>query len=109
MSRLRQSGLALLLALLPSAARADGIQSQSSITSLQDTVTNIFSKLIFIFPLVATLYLVLSGYRYIVAQGNQDLVEKAKKSLLYAVFGVVITYAAVAIIFTVGKALGYNP
>ena len=88
---------------------ANTIQSQSHIDNLADVPGEIITVLIGLLPAVATLYLVLSGYRYMVAQGNPELVEKAKKSLLYAVFGVLISYAAAAVIYTVAQALGYNP
>lgn len=85
------------------------IESQTSFGSLQGIVTAIFQALYLFLPAVATLYLILTGYRYIVAQGNPDLVEKAKKSLTYAVFGVIIAYSAAVIILTFAKPLGFNP
>ncbi len=84
------------------------IASQTHIGSLQDVVSKIFAVLLAFVPGVATVYLILSGYRYIVSQGNQDLTEKAKKSLTYSVFGVIISYGSVAIIYTFAKAIGYK-
>lgn len=85
---------------------ANQVQSQTSIGDLQTVVSEIFTILVyFIFPSVATLYLALSGYRYIIAQGNPDLVEKAKRSLLYSVYGVLLTYASAALINLFAKSL----
>lgn len=82
------------------------IGSQTDLTSLQAVAEGLFKVLIVFLPGVATLYLILSGYRYIVAQGNPDMVEKAKKSLTYAVFGVVLAYSSVLVMLIVGRQLG---
>lgn len=84
------------------------IKSQTSIGSLQDIPSAILTLLFGFLPGVATLYLILTGYRYIVAQGNQELTEKAKKSLTYAVYGVIIAYASAAIILLFAKALDFR-
>lgn len=84
------------------------IHSQSFFNDLGDPISAIFKWLIIFLPTVATLYLIISGYRYIIAQGNQELVEKAKKSLLYAVFGFVVAVVSVAMIMLVSQALGFS-
>ena len=84
------------------------IESQSTIGNLGDVVESLFRVLMIFLPAIATLYLALSGYRYVVAQGNPDLIEKAKKSLTYAVFGVILAYGSVAIIYTVARKFGIN-
>lgn len=90
------------------AAGAKEIESQTELQSLQGAVTVIYKLLIVFLPGVATVYLILSGYRYIIAQGNQELTEKAKKSLTYAVFGIIIAFASVAIINLIAGQLGYR-
>lgn len=90
------------------AAAADKIQPQTGLNSLQDLPQAILTILFGFLPGVATFYLILTGYRYIVAQGNQELTEKAKKSLTYAVYGVIIAYASAAIILLFSDALGFN-
>ena len=84
------------------------IHSQTKFGDLGEPLAAIFNVLIFFLPTVAMFYLIISGYRYIVAQGNQELVEKAKKSLLYAVFGFVVACVSVALIIVVAKALGFD-
>ena len=84
------------------------IHSQTGFGDIGEPVAAIFKWLIIFLPTVATLYLIISGYRYIVAQGNQELVEKAKKSLLYAVYGFIISIASVALIVLVSQALGFT-
>lgn len=84
------------------------IHSQSFVDNLGQAVATIFKWLIIFLPTVTALYLIISGYRYIVAQGNQELVEKAKKSLLYAVYGFIVALISVALIVLVSNALGFS-
>lgn len=101
---------AIALALIPQTSRAaEKIQSQTGIGQLQDLPQAILKTLFIFLPAVATFYLILTGYRYIVAQGNQDLTEKAKKSLTYAVFGVVVAYGSMLIVLLFADALNFNP
>lgn len=88
---------------------AKSIDSPTTSTSLQSVVKSIFDTLLAFLPIVATIYLAISGYRYMIAQGNPDLVEKAKKNLTYAVIGAGVAYGSVAIIALFGKALGFDP
>lgn len=101
----------LALLCVPAIAVAAGptrVQSQSNIGSLQEVVTAIFNVLMIFLPSIAVLYIVVAGYRYIISQGNPDLAEKAKKSLSYAVWGVIIAIASVVFIKMVANSLGYQ-
>ncbi len=110
---LRHYYYALLAAalFLPASPAMAQIQSQSGITfeeGLQGVVERLFNVLLIFFPAIAVIYLALSGYRYIIAQGQPDLIEKAKKSLTYAIFGAIIAFGSVLIISVVGHALGFT-
>jgi hypothetical protein len=87
---------------------ATQIESQTNLDSLGQVPAAIFKILIMFLPAVATIYLAIAGYRYITSQGNPDLIEKAKKSLTYAIVGVVVSYSAVAIIAFFGNQLGFG-
>lgn len=102
-------GLAIL-ALIGSAdaAMAQGIDSQTSFGSLGDVLVAFFEVLIRFIPGVAIVYLAISGYRYMTAQGNPDMVEKAKKSLTYAIVGVIVAFTAVLIIELFARQLGFK-
>lgn len=89
-------------------SQSGSIHSESRLGSLQSVLAEIVKWLFIFLPAVATFYLVLSGYRYMIAQGQPELVEKAKKSLTYALYGVIISYSAVALIATLGRGLGYS-
>jgi hypothetical protein len=55
------------------------------------------------------LFLILGGYRYITSQGNQDLAEKAKKTVLYAVIGLIVSIAAYLIFLVAAQSTGAKP
>jgi hypothetical protein len=90
------------------ANHATEIESQTNFGSLSDVPAAIFKYLIMFLPAVATIYLAIAGYRYITSQGNPDLIEKAKKSLTYAIVGVIVSYSAFVIIQFFGQQLGFG-
>lgn len=89
-------------------AQSNGIAKHTNFDGIDEVPTQIYKALILFMPGVAVVYLIFSGYRYIVAQGNPDLVEKAKKSLTYAVYGVIIAFAASLIITIVANWMGID-
>lgn len=52
---------------------------------------------------VALLMIVIGGFRYIVAHGDPNSVSQAKKSILYAVIGLLVCMAAYSIVIFVIK------
>lgn len=84
------------------------VHSATDIQSLGDVPRLLFRALMLFFPAVTTLWLAFAGYRYIIAQGNPDLIEKAKKSLTYAVFGVIVSYSSVVVIIMVADFLNFT-
>jgi hypothetical protein len=47
---------------------------------------------------VAVLFLIIGGFRYVVSAGNAEQVEAAKKTVLYAILGLIIIFVAFAIV-----------
>lgn len=59
--------------------------------------------------LVAVVFLIMGGFSYITAAGNEEQTKKATKTLLNAVIGLVIIFAAFAIVNTIqGNVLGVS-
>lgn len=59
--------------------------------------------------LVSVVVLIASGYLYITAAGDEAKVEKATKSLTYAIVGLVICFIAVILVqFVLGSVLQQN-
>lgn len=57
---------------------------------------------------VAVLFLTLGGYRYITSQGNQELAEKAKKTILYSVLGLIIIFVSYVVFLLIAQALNVD-
>jgi len=55
---------------------------------------------------LAVLAIIISGFRYIAAFGNKELIEQAKKNLTYSVIGFVIVLLAYTIASTINYLLG---
>lgn len=53
---------------------------------------------------LAVLYIIISGFRYIISDGDPQKAAQAKQGILYAVIGIVVVISAQVItIFVVGK------
>jgi hypothetical protein len=68
--------------------------SISSLPALITAILNIFK--ILMIPVIV-FFIILSGFKYVTAQGNPGQIEEATTSLTYAVIGGVLVLAAVAI------------
>jgi uncharacterized membrane protein YidH (DUF202 family) len=87
----------LLQQVLKSRQTVNSFRPPDASTSAQNTVSQVIEMLLIFAAAIAMIYLILGGYRYITAQGDRDTSEKAKKTVLYAVIGLVVTMGAVAI------------
>lgn len=56
---------------------------------------------------VAVLFLVIGAFRYIISNGDQSQIQKAKNTIMYAVVGLVVTLLAFTIVqFVLGRIYG---
>lgn len=55
---------------------------------------------------IALLMVVISGFRYIVASGDPQSMAQAKRSILFAILGLVIALSGFSIVIFVVKGLG---
>lgn len=51
--------------------------------------------------LVAVIYIIISGFMYVTSGGNEEATKKASKGLLNAVIGLIVIFAAYAIVVTI--------
>lgn len=70
-----------------------------------DIITRIISILLAIAGLVAVIFLIVGGFRYITAGGNEESSESAKKTIQNAIIGIVIIILAFVIVRVVANAL----
>ena len=57
-------------------------------------IGNILQFILAIAFIIAVIFLVVGGFRYIVSQGNEEAVEKAKSTITSAIIGIVVVVLA---------------
>jgi hypothetical protein len=68
----------------------------------------IFNGVLGIIGLVSMLYIILNGFRYITARGDDEQTSKAKQGLQWAVIGLVVAILAYVIVAAVLSLLGHG-
>lgn len=70
---------------------------------LISVISRISNSILLLVGVVAVFFIIIGGFRYITSGGNQESIDTAKTSILYAVLGLVvclISYSAVRFIIT---------
>jgi hypothetical protein len=80
----------------------DGPMDQEFIPWIQSTLNTV----IFLAALVCVAILIAAGYSYITAAGDEQKIEKATKTLTYAIVGLVICFISVILVRFVLGLLG---
>lgn len=69
-------------------------------TDIRSTITNLLKSVLNYMALFAVIFIVIAGIRLIVSQGEDEAKEKAKKTIIYVVVGlIVILFARVIVEF----------
>ncbi|MEX1113126.1 MAG: hypothetical protein WED32_01575, partial [Patescibacteria group bacterium] len=55
---------------------------------------------------VAVLFLIIGGFRYVVSTGNPEQVDAARKTILYAILGLIIIFIAFVLTRLIQQYLG---
>lgn len=100
------SFLAICQALfLPGIALAQKIPTPGPIRlfsgTLADVLTNVSNAILGIAGVIAVVVLIIGGFQYAAAAGNEDQIANAKKTITYAVIGLVVVALALVIVNTV--------
>ncbi len=61
-------------------------------TNFSQLFTSLISTLLLWAGAITLLFIIIGGFRYIFSMGNQESVEKARNTVLYAILGAVIIY-----------------
>ncbi|MBR2994445.1 hypothetical protein IKF32_00805 [Candidatus Saccharibacteria bacterium] len=72
--------------------------TSSGSDALPTVITAILNSIIGVAGLVAVIYIIIGGINYMTSAGDTSKVEKAKKTILYAVIGLVICVLAFGIV-----------
>lgn len=68
-------------------------------------LSNFLTWLLGIIGIIALISFVISGMQYILSSGNQDMMETAKRNMIYSIIGVVVVLASFVIIQAIHYAL----
>ena len=83
---------------LPSTSEAyQALGCSNSSTNLSIVIQNILNSVIAVSGLIAVIFIIIGGVQYMTSTGDSSKIEKAKKTILYAVIGLIICALAAAI------------
>ena len=68
-------------------------------------IIEVISILLWVVGLLAVLYVIIGGIRYVTAHGNEEQAEGAKKTILHAIIGIIIVILSFVIIRIIANAL----
>ena len=77
-------------------------------TSVSGFILKIINIALAVAGLVAVLFLIIGGFRYITSAGNEETAEQAKKIITNAIIGVVIIILSFVIVRVISNALVSN-
>jgi len=96
----------LIFLFLPQLSRAEQLVScngiDCSVCSLIQTVSIVFNYLLSISFVIAILFLIIAGYRYLVTGGRNEEIRKAKKMVAYSISGfvaILLSFLTVHLVF----------
>ena len=70
----------------------------TGVGKLDDTIVNILNTIIAALGVVAVVFVVIGGINYMTSSGDTAKLEKAKKTILYALIGLAVSVLAFAIV-----------
>lgn len=80
----------------------------SNADGLQPAITSILSAIIGVAGLVSVAYIIVGGIQYMTSSGDSNKTEKAKKTILYALIGLIVCALSFAIVnFAISRII-YN-
>jgi lysylphosphatidylglycerol synthetase-like protein (DUF2156 family) len=82
------------------------IDNPVSGTDLGSVLSSVINALLLFAGAVAVLFLIIGGFRYVVSAGSPDQVEGAKKTILYAIVGLIIIFIAFVLVQLIQNYLG---
>jgi hypothetical protein len=94
---------AITVTLSTSASYALSVRDIKDIT-LEGGILSVTNAILALVGIVAVLFLIIGGFRYVTASGNPEQIEGAKKTIMYAVVGLIVVILAYAIVnYIIGK------
>ncbi len=103
---LTAAGLALPLAALAVSFEDPSKSLGLGTADLKDTVINIINWVLGLLGIIAVIMILIGGFQWMTAAGNEEKVEKSKKVISAAIVGLIIILLAWAIVNFVLKTTG---
>lgn len=89
---------------------ANGCYEGTTTNAVPDIITNIVYSVIAVVGIISVIYVVIGSIKYISSSGDPEKTKTAKKTILYALIGMIISALAFAIVnFTISRIPGNNP
>jgi len=74
--------------------------------SIQQIISNVVNILLWVVGIASVIMLIVGGIRYVVSAGDQNAVQGAKNTILYAIVGLVVAFLSYALVnFVLGGLL----
>lgn len=81
-----------------SAAGQTNCDPGAAANSLENTIANVINLLSIAVGIVAVIMIIFGGFRYITSAGNEQAIANAKRTILYAIIGLIIVVFAQVIV-----------
>lgn len=82
-----------------------GLPCDTSITAF---ILKIINIALAVAGLIAVLFLIIGGFRYITSAGNEETAEQAKKIIVNSIIGIVVIILSFVIVRVISNALANN-
>jgi amino acid transporter len=87
-------------------AKAPRVPNPVSGRDLGSVLGDVINALLLFAGAVAVLFLIIGGFRYVISSGNPEQVEGAKKTILYAILGLIVIFIAFVLVRLIQQYLG---
>lgn len=112
--RLWTTAVAVSTGVLPAFAQLDSDLPDIGVPDgngdLKETIGNLIKKVLDFLALIAVIYIIIAGIRLIISQGEEEQKEKAKKSIIYVIVGLIVILVSRIIVgfFTSAENIGLS-
>lgn len=100
--------LSVLLGFFPFGVFAVTLENPLGTQTLQSLITNVLNAILGLVGLLALAMLIYGGVLLMISGGNQETVDKAKKTITFAVVGLIVAILSTAILNFIMSAVGVN-
>ncbi len=83
---------------LPDAPTVGGLSGGTDAASIKDTIVRLLEQILDFITLIGVVYVVVAGIRLILSGGDEGEKDKAKKTIIYVIIGIVVVLFARVIV-----------